>query len=99
MTLGTHLVVKNLTRANPLSKQRTHSEPGKKKIPFCKAEIAIERREGKYHMPDTLSQDIVQLKHARELASRLRDSNPFTFGTLGCKGIVRQQSNLSLVFV
>ncbi|KAH7235466.1 hypothetical protein BKA59DRAFT_425380 [Fusarium tricinctum] len=68
-------------------------------IPFCKAEVAVEEKEGKYYIVDTISQDTVKLKHARELATRLRDSNPFTFGTLKCKGIVRKQEESSLVFV
>ncbi|CAJ0547466.1 Ff.00g042200.m01.CDS01 [Fusarium sp. VM40] len=68
-------------------------------IPFCKAEVAVEEKEGKHYIIDTISQDIVKLKHARELAIRLRDSNPFTFGTLKYKGIVRKQEQSSLIIV
>ncbi|KAF4955418.1 hypothetical protein FSARC_11850 [Fusarium sarcochroum] len=70
-----------------------------KAILYCKAHMAIERKEGKCYIIDTVSQETVKLRHARELASRLRDSNHFIFGTLKCKGTVRlQESSLAFVF-
>lgn len=68
-------------------------------IPFCKAEVTVEEKEGNHYIIDTISQDTVKLKHARELATRLRDSHPLTLGTLKCQGIVRKQEESSLVFI
>ncbi|WAO92364.1 Het-s domain-containing [Fusarium falciforme] len=68
-------------------------------IPYCKAQVGIKRNENKHFIVDTVSRDIVALRDARELASRLRDSSPFTFGTLKCKGIVQSSTDLSLTFV
>ncbi|KAF5658588.1 CAMK kinase [Fusarium heterosporum] len=71
----------------------------KKFIPYCKAQLAKESGDDKLHIIDTVSQETVKLRDARELASRLRDSNPFTFGTMKCKGIVRLPDESSLAFV
>jgi uncharacterized coiled-coil protein SlyX len=68
-------------------------------IPYCKTELAIKKKEKKYFIVDTISRDTVELRDARELASRLRDSNPFTFGTLKCKGVVHLTKEPSLKFV
>lgn len=68
-------------------------------IPYCKAQVGIKRNENKHFIVDTVSRDIVALRDARELASRLRDSSPFTFGTLKCKGIVQSSTDPSLTFV
>lgn len=40
----------------------------------------------------------VQKKDAREFARRLRYSDPFVFGLLGCKGVVRSGGNMAFVF-
>ncbi|RGP78809.1 het-s domain-containing [Fusarium longipes] len=71
----------------------------KRTIQYSKAEIAIREKENKYFILDTISRDIVSLRDARELASRLRDSSPLTFGTLKCKGIVQSSTEPSLTFV
>ncbi|KAF9776831.1 hypothetical protein IL306_004917 [Fusarium sp. DS 682] len=68
-------------------------------IPHCKAKLAMKQKEQKYFIIDTVSRDTVALRDARELASRLRDSNPFTFGTLKCKGLVQLSKEPSLKFV
>ncbi|KAF5586649.1 het-s domain-containing protein [Fusarium pseudoanthophilum] len=68
-------------------------------IPFCETELAVKQKENKYFIIDTVSRDTVALRDARELASRLRDSNPSTFGTLKCKGVVQLTREPSLKFV
>ncbi|KAF5610690.1 het-s domain protein [Fusarium subglutinans] len=68
-------------------------------IPNCEAELAVKLKENKYFIIDTVSRDTVALRDARELASRLRDSNPSTFGTLKCKGVVQPAREPSLKFV
>ncbi|KAF4433169.1 hypothetical protein F53441_13770 [Fusarium austroafricanum] len=70
-----------------------------KSIPYCQAQIAIRQEDEKYFIIETVSRDTVALRDARELASRLRDSNPFTFGTLKCKGVVQPSNEPSLIFV
>ncbi|VUC32999.1 unnamed protein product [Clonostachys rosea] len=71
----------------------------KRVIPYCSAQLAVEPNESKYHIIDTVSADIVNAKDARDLASRLRDSNPLNSGTLKCKGIVRQPKKSSMAFI
>ncbi|KAM0240237.1 hypothetical protein ACHAP5_007973 [Fusarium lateritium] len=71
----------------------------KRAISYCSAQLAIDQKDGRYYIVDAVSQETVKLKDARELASRLRDSNPFTFGTLKCIGIVRVPEKASFVFV
>ncbi|KAM0351146.1 hypothetical protein ACHAPU_002930 [Fusarium lateritium] len=61
--------------------------------------LATENGEDKLHIIDTVSQETVKVRDARELASRLRDSNPVTFGTMKCKGIVRLTDESSLAFI
>ncbi|XEV01193.1 hypothetical protein FSHL1_006480 [Fusarium sambucinum] len=68
-------------------------------IPYCKAQVAVERKVSKRYIIDTVSKETVKLKDARELASRLRDSNPFTFGILKCKGFVPTPTDANLTFV
>ncbi|RBQ99534.1 hypothetical protein FVER53263_12914 [Fusarium verticillioides] len=68
-------------------------------IPYCETELAVKQKENKYFIIDTVSRDTVALRDARELASRLRDSNPSTFGTLKCKGVVQLTREPSLKFV
>ncbi|SCN89302.1 uncharacterized protein FFB20_08472 [Fusarium fujikuroi] len=68
-------------------------------IPYCEAEIAVKQKDNKYFIIDTVSRDTVALRDARELASRLRDSNPSTFGTLKCKGVVQLTREPSLKFI
>ncbi|KAF5631162.1 ankyrin repeat domain protein [Fusarium tjaetaba] len=68
-------------------------------IPYCETELAVKQKENKYLIIDTVSRDTVALRDARELASRLRDSNPSTFGTLKCKGVVQLTREPSLKFV
>ncbi|KAF5974858.1 het-s domain-containing protein [Fusarium coicis] len=68
-------------------------------IPYCEAELAVKQKENKYFIIDTVSRDTVALRDARELASRLRYSNPSTFGTLKCKGVVQLTREPSLKFV
>ncbi|EWY81053.1 hypothetical protein FOYG_15340 [Fusarium oxysporum NRRL 32931] len=69
-----------------------------KAIPYCKAELAI-RKEEKYFVVENVSRQTVGWRDARELASRLRDSSPFTFGMLKCKGVVQSSTDSSLKFV
>ncbi|SPJ75942.1 uncharacterized protein FTOL_05673 [Fusarium torulosum] len=71
----------------------------KRDIVYCSAQLAIDQKDGKYYIVDAVSQETVKLKDARELASRLRDSNPSTFGILKCIGIVRVPEKASFVFV
>ncbi|KAM0278759.1 hypothetical protein ACHAO9_012016 [Fusarium lateritium] len=73
--------------------EKTLESLEKMAISFCKSEIAVDRKEGKYYIIDIVSQDTVKLKDALELASRLRDSNPFTFGTLKCKDKINSVSS------
>ncbi|KAF5678211.1 het-s domain-containing protein [Fusarium denticulatum] len=68
-------------------------------IPYCETELAVKQKENKYFIIDTVSRDTVALRDARELASRLRDSNPSTFGTFKCKGVVQLTRESSLKFV
>ncbi|KAG5819949.1 hypothetical protein H9Q74_009171 [Fusarium xylarioides] len=68
-------------------------------IPYCEAELAVKQKENKHFIIDTVSRDAVALRDARELASRLRDSNPSTFGTLKCKGVIQLTREPSLKFV
>ncbi|CVL05643.1 uncharacterized protein FPRN_14321 [Fusarium proliferatum] len=68
-------------------------------IPYCETELAVKLKESKYFIIDTVSRDTVALKDARELASRLRDSDPSTFGTLKCKGVVQVTNAPLLKFV
>lgn len=69
-------------------------------IPYCTAQVVIDPEDNKRHIIDTVSKEAVKMGNARDLAHRLRDSNPLTFGTMRCKGIVRQSdtSNMSFVF-
>ncbi|KAF5620385.1 hypothetical protein F25303_12625 [Fusarium sp. NRRL 25303] len=69
-----------------------------KTIPFCKAKLAI-RREERSFIIENVFQETVGWRDARELASRLRDSNPFTFGMLKCKGVVQSPTGSPLKFV
>ena len=41
----------------------------RRETPFCKAEVAFEAKEGRCYILDTVSEDNVQVKHARDLAS------------------------------
>lgn len=68
-------------------------------IPYCETELAVKLKESKYFIIDTVSRDTVALRDARELASRLRDSDPSTFGTLKCKGVVQLTKAPLLKFV
>ncbi|KAF4959482.1 hypothetical protein FGADI_1703 [Fusarium gaditjirri] len=68
-------------------------------IPYCETELAVRKTDEKYFIIDTVSRDTVALRDVRELASRLRDSNPSTFGTLKCKGVVQLSKESSLKFV
>ncbi|KAF5686818.1 het-s domain-containing protein [Fusarium circinatum] len=68
-------------------------------IPYCETEIAVKQKENKHFIIDTVSRDTVALRDALELASRLRDSNPSTFGTLKCQGVVQLTREPSLKFV
>ncbi|KAF5002729.1 hypothetical protein FGRMN_125 [Fusarium graminum] len=54
----------------------------KQVISYCKAQLATDSGDDRLHIIDTVSQDTVKLRDARELASRLRDSNPLTFGIM-----------------
>lgn len=80
--------------------EKTLDEYEMSEIPYCTAQIAADNKEKKYHVIDTVSTEAVKLKDARDLAYRLRDSNPATFGIMKCKGIVRftQSSSLGFVF-
>ncbi|TVY59753.1 hypothetical protein Focb16_v003328 [Fusarium oxysporum f. sp. cubense] len=66
-----------------------------KAIPYCKAELAIRKVE-KYFVVENVSRETVGWRDARELASRLRHSSPFTFGMLKCKGVVQSSTDSSL---
>nr|CEG02321.1 unnamed protein product [Fusarium pseudograminearum CS3220] len=68
-------------------------------IPYCKAQIGIKSKDNTRFIIDTVSRDIVDKRDAQELASRLRDSNPFTFGVLKCKGLVQSSTDPSLTFI
>ncbi|RGP72385.1 het-s domain-containing [Fusarium longipes] len=68
-------------------------------ILHCNAVFATKKEDNKRFILDSVSSTNVTLRDARQLASRLRDSNPFTFGTLKCRGIVRLPKKESLVFV
>jgi serine/threonine protein kinase len=68
-------------------------------ISHCNAVLATRQKDNKCFILDSVSSKTVTLRDARQLASRLRDSNPFTFGTLKCRGIVRLPKEESLVFV
>ncbi|KAF5557326.1 hypothetical protein FPHYL_7736 [Fusarium phyllophilum] len=69
-----------------------------KTIPFCKAQLAIRKHE-RCFIIENVFQETVGWRDARELASRLRDSSPFTFGMLKCKGVVQSPTGLPLKFV
>ncbi|CAG9986593.1 unnamed protein product [Clonostachys byssicola] len=79
--------------------EKTLESLERRRIPYCSAQLAVDPTEGKYHIIDTVSADIVKAKDARDLASRLRDSNPLSSGTLKCKGIVRQTKQSSMAFI
>jgi hypothetical protein len=70
-------------------------------LPHSMVEIAADptQTEKKYHVIDTVSAGAVTPKAAIELASRLRESNPHTFGTLRCKAIVRSKDKSSMGFL
>nr|CEG04710.1 unnamed protein product [Fusarium clavum] len=68
-------------------------------ILHCNAVFATRKEDGKAFILDSVSSTSVTLRDARQLASRLRDSNPITFGTMKCRGIVRLPKKESLVFV
>ena len=68
-------------------------------ILHCNAVFATRKQDRKFFILDSVSSTSVTLRNARQLASRLRDSNPLTFGTLKCRGIVRLPKKESLVFV
>lgn len=68
-------------------------------IPYCAAVVAIDPERNKQHIVDTASSDAVKTKDARDLAYRLRDSNPFTSGIMKCKGAMRMPSTSSISFV
>ncbi|KAL7762916.1 hypothetical protein ACKLNR_006274 [Fusarium oxysporum f. sp. zingiberi] len=68
-------------------------------ILYCKAQVGIRRSENRQFIVDTVSREIVSTRDARELASRLRDSNPFTFGILKCKGLVQPSTDLTFTFI
>ncbi|KAF4494612.1 het-s domain containing protein [Fusarium agapanthi] len=70
----------------------------RKAIPYCKAELAV-KKEKKHLVIENVSRDTVGWRDARELASRLRGSNPFTFGILQCKGVVQSSTDPSLKFI
>jgi hypothetical protein len=70
-----------------------------KEIPHCAAQLAIDSKDNKHHIIDTVSTEAVKVKDARDLAYRLRDSNPETFGTMKCKGLVRLTQSSSLGFI
>ncbi|KAH7220526.1 hypothetical protein BKA60DRAFT_680570 [Fusarium oxysporum] len=68
-------------------------------ILYCKAQVGIRRSENRQFIVDTVSREIVSTRDARELASRLRDSNPFTFGILKCKGLVQPSTDPTFTFI
>lgn len=68
-------------------------------ILHCNAVFGTKQNDNKCFILDSVSSTTVTLRDARQLASRLRDSNPLTFGTLKCRGIVRLPREESLVFV
>lgn len=84
--------------------EKTVDKHEKLNIPYSTAVVARDpdgdAENSGQHIIDTVSTEAVRQKDARELAYRLRDSNPRTFGLMRCKGIMRisQSSNMAFVF-
>lgn len=62
-------------------------------IPFCKAEVAVKEREGRYHIINAISQDIVKPKHGHKLATPLQDSNQGQKGKRGLSQSLESEDN------
>jgi hypothetical protein len=68
-------------------------------IPFCSATYA-ERPQGLKHLIiDPVTDGAVQDDDAEAFARRLQDSDPFTFGLLSCKGVVRHSKSPDTSFL
>lgn len=71
----------------------------KLEIAYSTASVLVDQNQGRMHVIDTVSAKAVSLKDARELAHRLQDSDPVTFGMMRCKGIMRaERSNMGFIF-
>lgn len=70
-----------------LSRCQTHD------IPFCSAVFA-QRSEGSKHLIiDPVTSGAVQESDAVDFAKRFENADPFVFGLLSCKGVVRKYGN------
>jgi hypothetical protein len=87
------------TKSGAFIAEKTLEGHEKAAIPYCAAVVAIDPENKKQHILDTASSDAVKTKDARDLATRLRDSNPFTSGILKCKGAMKTTSTNSISFV
>ncbi len=73
---------------SPNYAEKTLSDLDKVEIPYYAAVVAMEPEHGTMHVANTVSTKAVKLKHARDLAHRLRDWNPLNLSMFRCKGIV-----------
>ncbi|KAM0263415.1 hypothetical protein ACHAQJ_001271 [Trichoderma viride] len=68
-------------------------------IPYSTAQVATCLGKSKRLIIDIVTDKAVEKKDARNFARRLRDSDPFTFGIFGCKGVVQQAENFNMAFL
>ncbi|KAH7320587.1 hypothetical protein B0I35DRAFT_427435 [Stachybotrys elegans] len=68
-------------------------------LPHSMVHVARDPEDGKCHIVDTVSTEAVTMQDAKALANRLRESNPGTFGTMRCKGIIRYPESSAMAFV
>lgn len=61
-------------------------------IPFCSATFAHRPEGNKHLIIDSITSGAVQESDAIEFARRFEHADPFVFGLLSCKGVVRKRS-------
>ncbi|KAL2204884.1 hypothetical protein CC79DRAFT_1370701 [Sarocladium strictum] len=79
--------------------QKSLDSYDKKNIRHSTVHLGTDLKENKLHIIDTVSSESVTMKDARNFATKLRESNPQTFGTMRCKAIVKLPETASLAFV